>query len=149
MPITIKDHAQLVELRQKGFDYTQKNMGHAEEVKTKQDEFTQLETKFEERTKELDERELGLAEATNENQIVESVLSKLKVSDPDLFQEFADLYNREAQEFNAQKPYQAQFANQIQQLNAVVNGLKSSGHEKELNGVREGWDKELGETRTK
>lgn len=149
MPISINNLDQLTELIQKGFDYTQKTMAHAEEVKSYEEKVTQLETQHEAKVKELDEREMGLEEHINENQIVAGIMNELKVNDPDLFEEFAQLYQAKVAQIDAQRPYQAQIDNQIKELSNVVNNLKTEGHQKELQDVREGWDKELKETQGK
>lgn len=150
-PVKIENVDQLKELIQKGYDYTKKTMSLAEESKVFNEEKTKYQAELKQHTEALLSQESSLAETIYENQIAEAVLSEMKNSDPDLFEEFRQRYNRESSRRNEalNNPYMKQFNTQLQGLSGELQSLKQQKVQAELSGIKQGWEKELTSVQTK
>lgn len=148
-PVKIESTDQLKELIQKGYDYTKKTMSHSEEVKAWKENQAKVEAEWKTKETQLQQQESQLAETIFENQIAEAVLTQMRDSDPDLFEEFKTRYNTEVSKRNQVLPYMKQFESQFQQLNGEIQSLKQDKTQKELSGIKQNWEQELQNTQTK
>lgn len=148
VPVTIESKEQLVELIQKGFDYTKKTMAHADEVKAKLEEFSKQEASWKEKEASLKEYEQKLSNTVTENNIMESIVEKLKIDDPDLFAHIAQLYQAEQTLFERNKPIQAKYDGALNELRGEIQSLRGQKQTEELSKIKSGWESELKEVQT-
>lgn len=149
MPISINDAGQLKEIIQKGFDYTKKTMAHAEEVKAKTEEFAKLEASYKEKETALVQREQGMQELVSDNNIITSLLTKWQSSDPELFAYIQNAYAQEMNQFKMQQPVLAKYDGELGALKKEIESLRGQKQSEELNSIRQGWEKELGDVQGK
>lgn len=147
-PVKVDSVDQLKELVQKGYDYTKKTM----EISEKDKAFTEKEQKYEaeykQRQTQLQEYENSLATVIQETQIAEAVLADMKATDPDLFEDFRQRYEKELNRRNQFMPYLKQFEGQVNQLNGKLQSLEQQKAQSELAAVRQNWESELKDTQT-
>lgn len=148
-PISIGTMEEVKKYLQQGFDYTHKTMTHAETVKAKEAEYLKRDEEFKAREAQFVEREALLQETINENFIVESILEDLKQSDPDLFNDFSQMYHAKVRQFTANKPMMDQFNNQFKEMSKTLNELRAEKNKGELDSIRKGWETELTEVQNK
>ena len=148
-PIEIKDQKQLSELIQKGFDYTQKTMALAEESKLKQEEFAKLEETHRQKESVLQQKEQEIGNHIFENKIMETILTKMKSSDPELFDHLAQLYNQEINAYELRRPEITRYESQFQQLHDEIAQLKGVREKEDLGKIKASWESELSEVQSK
>lgn len=148
-PVSVDSPEQLKELIQKGFDYTQKTMEHAELVKTKEAEFQQKEAQYKEVESQLAQKEQAIADTIQSNQILGSIIQRMQTEDPELFQLLDQMYRKEESVFLAHKPLEAKFEGKIKQLESKLQQFEGTKKNEELNGIKQGWEKELSDLQTK
>jgi hypothetical protein len=149
LPIGIDTPEQLKELIQKGFDYTQKTMEHAEIVKAKTEEFQQKEAHYKEVESQLAQKEQQMSDVLFSNQILGSIVQKLQSKDPELFAHLDQLYREEEGAYAAQKPLEAKFQGEISKLSSEIQNLKGQKQTEELGKIKSGWEKELSDVQSK
>ena len=149
LPVTVESQEQLKELIQKGFDYTQKTMEHAELVKTKDEEFQQKEAHFKEVEGQLAQKEQEIQQVIFSNQILGSIVEDLQSEDPELFAHLDALYLKKEKSFLAQAPIQKQFEGKISELEKKISGFETQKQSEELGKIKQGWESELSEVQTK
>lgn len=149
LPISVDSPDQLKELIQKGFDYTQKTMEHAELVKSKTEEFQQKEAQFKEREAQFAQKEQEQQDVLYQNQLLTSVLKKINSEDPELFAHLDALYSQEENSYHANRPMQAKFEGEINQLKNELKLIQGSKHSEELGQIKQGWEKELSEVQSR
>ncbi|MGE3608014.1 MAG: hypothetical protein AB7I27_00400 [Bacteriovoracaceae bacterium] len=148
LPIAVDSPEQLKELIQKGFDYTQKTMEHAEMVKAKSEEFAQKEAQYKEVESKLAQKEQEISDVIFQNQILGTILSKMQAEDPELFSHLDALYRREENSYVAQRPLQAKFEGEIKKLEAQIQNIHGQKHSEELGKIKQGWEKELSDVQS-
>jgi len=141
-PFELKNAEEIRELVQKGRDYTQKTMAHAEEVKAKTEHFAQLEKQFVEKEQHIETQ-------VYENKIVEDILLDAKENDPELFNLIASLYNRKVSEFQRQQPMMKKYDQTINQLKTEIEGIKGQRQGDELGKIKQGFQAEMSDVQTK
>lgn len=149
LPINIESMDQAKELIQKGFDYTQKTMEHAEFVKAKEAEFQQKEAQYKEVESKLAQKEQHMESALFQNQILGTILGRMQSEDPELFAHLDSLYQKEEGVYQAQRPLQAKFEGELKQLKDQIQSIHGQKHSEELGKIKQGWEKELSEVQTK
>lgn len=141
--------SQVKELLQKGFDYTQKTMAHAEEAKAKAEEFQKMEAEFKTKSEALVQQEQKLASVVSENQVMESIIARMQQDDPELFDHIAKLYRAEVASFERQKPIVGKFEGEIGELRKQIGELKNGSEKEKLSKIKEGWEKDLSDVQAK
>lgn len=149
LPIKVDSPEQLKEIIQKGFDYTKKTMAHAEEVRQKTEQFASQEAKLKETETALAQREQEIQSVVNDNNIITNLLLKWQSSDPELFSFIQSAYQQEANQFKMQQPIVAKYEGQFKQLQDEIQKLKGGKQTEELNSIRQGWEKELGDVQAR
>lgn len=149
LPIKVDSPEQAKELMMKGFDYTHKTMAHAEAVRAKESEFSQKEAALSQKETALKETESRLQQVQSENSIMESLLKRIQLDDPDLFSTIANLYQREQVEFERRAPLESAYKAEFSKLSEQIQGLKSEREQAKQAEIRQGWEKELGEVQGK
>lgn len=149
LPVAVESPEQLKELIQKGFDYTQKTMEHAELVKTKDAEFQQKETSFKERETQLAQAEQAIQNEVYFNTNLMAVVEKLKTEDPELFTHLDQLYQREEKSFLDQQKHIKQFEGKFSEIENKLKGFETQKHQEQLTGIKQSWEKDLSEVQTK
>ena len=149
LPVNIESSEQLKELIQKGYDYTQKTMEHAESVKAKEAEFQQKETQYKEVESQLAQKEQQLQDTIFINQLLGDIFEEMKTDDPELFAHLDALYTKKERAYIAQQPLQNKLEGKISELENQLNEFKGQKKQEELSGIKQGWEKELSETQTK
>lgn len=134
---------QLKELVQKGYDYTKKTMELSEQDKVFKEAQVKFEGEYKQKTEELQQYENSLAEVIQETQIAGAVLADMKATDPDLFADFAQRYQAEANRRNQAASYMKPFEGKIQELSGELQSLKQQKVEQERAGIRSNWESEL------
>lgn len=143
-PIVVNSAEHLKELIQKGFDYTKKTMSHADESRQKQDEYLRLDSQHKEREEVLSQKEQGLAQVSEDNKIIESLLAEWQEKDVDLFNFISDAYREKLKQNNSQKPAIAHYENRFKAYDEKFAELANNFKQKELSSIKDGWEKELG-----
>lgn len=149
LPVNVDSPEQLKELIQKGFDYTQKTMEHAEVVKAKEAEFAQKEAQFKELEQSYAQKEQEIQEVLTTQQIMSSVLAKMQKEDPELFAHLDALYSGEERLIQAHVPIQKKFEGEIKQLKDQIQNIHGEKQKQELGQIKQGWEKELSEVQGK
>ena len=142
MPIEIKDQKQLGELIQKGFDYTQKTMAHAEAVRVETE-------KIQTEKAQLAQKEQEIASVVTDNKIIEDILADWQSSDPELFAHIQQAYQNKVRQQEQSAPYIKQFESQVGNLRQEIEGLKGQKQTEELGKIRQNFETELSETQEK
>lgn len=143
LPVSVESPEQLKELIQKGFDYTQKTMEHAELVKAKSEEFQQKEAHYKEVESQLAQKEQEISDVIFQNQILGTILQKMQAEDPELFTHLDSLYRKEESVYSAQMPIQKKFEGEIKQLKDQIQSIHGQKHSEELGKIKQGWEQEL------
>lgn len=149
IPVSVETPDQLKELIQKGFDYTYKTQEHAKVAEAKEAEFAQKENAFKEREQAFVQQEQAFEQGRVFNQLMMDLLGEVRASDPELFEHIDGLFTQKERAHLAQKPLQKQFNSKISELENEVKSIKSQKQTEELNGIKQGWEKELSEVQTK
>ena len=148
MPISVNSPEQLKELLQKGFDYTQKTMAHAEESRVKAEEFAKREASYQEKDNAYAQREKELENVSHENRIMESMVRKWQTDDPELFAYIQQAYQKEVNSYEMQKPLISKYENQFKELNDKFSRLEQGKQQEQLGSIKNGWEKELNDVQT-
>ena len=119
-PVKVDSVDQLKELVQKGYDYTKKTMELSEQDKSFKEREQKYEADYTQRQAQLQEYENSLATVIQETQIAEAVLTEMKATDPDLFEDFRQRYERELNRRNQAASYMKPFAGKIQELSGKL-----------------------------
>lgn len=144
LPINVESPEVLKELIQKGYDYTQKTMEHAETVKVKEAEYAQFkesEAAFTQKTQQFE------TTLQNHDMLVD-IVTDIQKNDPELFAHLDSMMVKRQNDFNVANKYREQFDGKVLQLKSEIDGLKSGKQAEELNGIKQGWEKGLSETQT-
>jgi len=149
LPINIETKEQLSELVQKGFDYTQKTMEHAEIVKAKDAEFTQKEAHFKGLEAQYAQKEQEFSTVIQSNQIMGSIVERLQSEDPELFAHLDKLYLHEESVIQKQNSYKSEVQNELKSRDERINSLAQKIDSKEKTEVKQGFEKELSEVQTR
>ena len=148
LPVNIETPEQLKELIQKGYDYTQKTMEHAEMVKTKDAEFQQKEAQYKEVESQLAQQEQQIQDTIFSNQIMGEIVQDLQENDPELFDYLDKRYRSIEKNYLAQQPIQKKFEGKISELEKKLNDFQGQKQSEELGKIKEGWEKELSEVQS-
>lgn len=148
LPITVNSPEQLKEILQKGFDYTKKTMSHAEEVKAKTEEFTKLENTFKEKETALAQKEQAIQNISNENKIMESLLTSWKQNDPELFEYIQKAYHSEVSNLEKSQPLIAKYESRFAEYDNRFKELAKGNQQAELGSIKQSWEKELNDVQT-
>ena len=149
LPVNIESPEQLKELIQKGYDYTQKTMEHAELVKAKEAEFQQKEAQYKEVESQLAQKEQQLQDTIFINQLLGDIFEEMKADDPELFAHLDALYTKKERAYIAQQPLQKKFEGKISELENQLKEFKGQKQTEELSSIKQGWEKELSDTQSK
>lgn len=147
-PVKVDSVDQLKELVQKGYDYTKKTMELSEQDKAFKERETRYEAEYQQKQTQLQEYENSLAIVIQETQIAEAVLTEMKATDPDLFEDFRQRYERELNRRNQAASYMKPFEGKIQELSGKLQSLEQQKAQSELASVRKNWESELKDTQT-
>jgi hypothetical protein len=146
MPVSIESPEQLKEVIQKGFDYTQKTMEHAETVKAKEQEWVTKEAQFTEREAQFTQREQQHETVFRNNDIIADMLVEMQTNDPELYAEIDRLFIKQENAFNQQFKHTEKFNGEIKNLRGEIQSLRGENQAKELGQIKQGWEKGLSET---
>lgn len=149
LPVSVESPEQLKELIQKGFDYTQKTMEHAELVKAKEVEFQQKEASFKEVETQLAQKEQEIQQTIFTNQIMGALIEEMQTEDPELFAHLDALFRKKEHAYLAQRPLQKQFEGKIGELEKKLSGLEQQKQSEELGKIKQGWESELSDVQTR
>ena len=142
-PFKVESAAQIKELIQKGFDYTEKTMAHANEAKLKQEEYAKRDSEYQQREQSFVQKEQQLEKTVFENNIMENLLLKWQKSDPDLVKYIAQEYQNSVREFEQQKPLIAKYEGQFKELNDRIGQFEKGKQQEELGSIKQTWEKGL------
>lgn len=148
-PVAIDSPEMLKEIIQKGFDYTKKTMAHAEDVRLKTEEFATREAKYKETEQVLAQKEQEMESTVNDNNIITALLTEWQTKDPELFSFIQSAYVERLNQFNAQKPVIARYEGQFKELQNEIQQLKGGKQTEELSSIKQGWEKDLGDTQAR
>ncbi len=146
--LKVESAAQIKELIQKGFDYTEKTMSHAQEEKLKSEKFAKLDAEYKQREEQYVQKEQKLEKTVFENNIMENLLVKWQKSDPELVKYIAEQYQGAVREFEQQKPLIAKYEGQFKELNDRFSALEKGKQQEELGSIKQTWEKGLNDTQT-
>lgn len=149
LPVSVESPDQLKELIQKGFDYTQKTMEHAELVKTKEAEFQQKEVQFKELESQFAQKEQAIEQTIFTNQIMGELVQELQSSDPELYDHLDKLFRSKEDAYFKQMPFKKEFEGKIGELEKKISSFEQQKHGEELSGIKQSWENDLSETQTK
>jgi hypothetical protein len=149
LPVNVDSPEQLKELIQKGFDYTQKTMEHAEAVKAREAEFQQKESSFKELEGQLAQKEQEIQQTIFTNQIMGAIVQDLQAEDPELFAHLDALYRKKENAYMAQRPLQKEFEGKISELEKKLSSFETQKQTEELGKIKQGWESELSDVQTK
>lgn len=149
LPVSVESPDQLKELIQKGFDYTQKTMEHAESVKTKEAEFQQKETHFKELEAQYAQKEQEHQQVFYTNKIMADIVTELRSKDPELFAHLDALFREKESVYQAHQQVEKKFSGEINGLKQEIQSFKKEKQGEELGKIKQGWESELSDTQTK
>lgn len=148
LPVSIESPDQLKEVIQKGFDYTQKTMEHAEAVKAKEQEFISREAQFTEKEAAFTQQAQQFESVIRNNDIISDMLAEMQTSDPELFAHLDTLFIQRENALNAQLKHQEKFKGEFNRLESEIKSLKGEKKAEELGQIKQGWEKELSAVQT-
>lgn len=131
----------LKEIIQQGFDYTKKTMAHAEEVKS-------FQAQSQEREQQYSAREQELHGTSFKNNMVDSMVERLKTEDLDLYNHLQEQFQREISEYQKNQPVIAHYENKFKQLEDRFAQLDQGKHQSNLGEIKGNWEKQLNELQT-
>lgn len=149
LPFKVDSPEQLKEIMQKGFDYTQKTMAHAEEVRMKTEEFAAKEAQFKELESQYAVKEQEIQNQVTINNVINGLVDKWETDDPELHAYILKAAQKELGEQTKVNPTIAKYEQKFNELNERLGAFEKGNQSKELTAVKESWEKDLSEVQTK
>lgn len=149
LPVSVESPEQLKELIQKGFDYTQKTMEHAESVKAKEAEFQQKEAQYKEVETQIAQKEQQFEQVIFTNQIMGELVQELQTKDPELFEHLDALFREKESAYTRAAPFKKEFEGKISELEKKLSGFEQQKQSEDLGKIKQGWESELSDVQAK
>lgn len=146
LPVEFEDMEKVKEMLGQGFDYTQKTMELAEQRKSFEAEIAQQKSEIEKERQAFQDEKSGNEQVLQTYPILTQMISDIQANDPELFDEMNQYFLRAEQSIGRTNPMVSEMDKRFKALEEKLEGANKQAQEKQLEDIRNGWEKELTET---